>query len=126
MLLLVAGTVAVLFLLALLVPLTNSTPSNPSWLDRVEDLYFNLKFALSLYRQQGKGNSCISNLKQIEGAKAAWALESKKTNSDIPNATDIYGPTNYIWNVLKCPAGGKYWIGRIDQKPRCSFPGHTL
>jgi hypothetical protein len=122
-LLLVAGTVAVFLLLALLRPLTYSTSSNPSWLDRVENLYFNLKFAIAWYRQPGNGNSCIANLKQMDGAKATWALENKKTNSDIPTTNELYGVMNY---APVCPRGGIYTLGRVDERVRCSIPGHTL
>jgi len=120
-----AGTLGVLLLLALLVPQTDSTSSNRGWLDRVDYLYFKVKYAL-WKRGRGNGNSCIGNLKQIDGAKATWALENKKTNSDIPSATELYGATNYIQNVPECHAGGTYRIGRIDQRPRCSIPGHTI
>jgi hypothetical protein len=63
---------------------------------------------------------------QIDGAKATWALENKKTYSEIPTETDLYGPTNYIRDIPYCPAVGHYTIGRIDQKPRCSFPPHQF
>jgi len=71
---------------------------------------------------------CITNLKQIDGAKATWALENKKSNTDIPTATEL---SNYItdsfilWDEM-CPGGGKYVIGSVQQKPLCSLPGHTL
>ncbi|SRR6266498_4362019 len=70
--------------------------------------------------------TCIANLKQIDGAKATWAVENKKANSDIPNATELYGTNAYIRDEPLCPAGGKYVIGSAQQKPRCSSQGHTL
>jgi len=35
-------------------------------------------------RAASQKNACIANLKQIDGAKATWALEQKKNNSDHP------------------------------------------
>ena len=71
-------------------------------------------------------NACVANLKMIDAAKATWALENKKTISDIPASTDLYGTNAYIRDEPKCPLGGKYAIGSVQQKPRCSVPGHTL
>ncbi len=72
------------------------------------------------------GSACIGNLKQLDGAKATWALENKKVNSDIPTPTDLFGITNYIRVPDLCPGGGTYRIGRVSVKPSCSLPGHTL
>jgi hypothetical protein len=71
-------------------------------------------------------NACIANLKCIDGAKATWALENKRTLTDVPTATDLYGTNAYIRDEPTCPAGGKYLLGSVQQKPRCSMPGHTL
>lgn len=65
-------------------------------------------------------NACIANLKQVEGAKATWALENKKNNADTPLTTDLYGANLYIRDEPKCPAGGAYTIGAVDTKPTCS------
>ena len=40
-----------------------------------------------------KKTVCITNLKQIDGAKATWALENKKSDTDIPTAAEL---SNYI------------------------------
>lgn len=80
-------------------------------------------------RQASQKNACIANLKQIEGAKASWALENKKNNSDTPNTTDLYGTTNYIRDEPKCPGGGTYNLNQVDAKPTCSLAasqGHAL
>ncbi len=57
-------------------------------------------------RQNSQTNACIANLKQIEGAKANWALENKKTSSSTPGATDLYGASAYISRTPECPGGG--------------------
>jgi hypothetical protein len=73
-------------------------------------------------------NSCIANLKIIEGAKATWALESEKLPEDIPLPEDLYGVTKYFPAAPDCPDGGIYTLGRVDQKPMCSLrdKGHLL
>jgi len=71
---------------------------------------------------------CIDNLKQIEGAKANWAMEQKKTNSDTPVDTEWYGSTAYIRTAPSCPGNGTYSINQVDAKPTCTLSasdGHT-
>ena len=70
--------------------------------------------------------ACIANLKQIDGAKATWALENKKTAADIPTASDLYGSTKYIRDEPVCPTGGAYTINAGGIKPSCSIPNHQL
>ena len=80
-------------------------------------------------RTSSQKNACIANLKQIEGAKATWALENKKTSADTPGTGDLYGTTNYIRDEPKCPGGGTYGLNAVDTKPTCSLStsqGHNL
>jgi prepilin-type N-terminal cleavage/methylation domain-containing protein len=77
-------------------------------------------------RQSSQTNACINNLRQIEGAKATWALENKKTGSATPTATDLYGTDKYIRETPACPAGGTYTIAAIDTKATCNITGHSL
>ena len=80
-------------------------------------------------RQASQKNACIANLKQIDGAKATWALEMKKNNADTPTTSDLYGSTNYIRDEPKCPGGGTYTLNAVDTKPACSLATaqlHTL
>ena len=71
-------------------------------------------------------NSCIMNLKQIEGAKNAWVIETHKTTNDVPTLTDLVGGSGYIREMPKCSMGGVYTLRRVGEKPTCSVPGHTL
>jgi hypothetical protein len=71
-------------------------------------------------------NSCIANLKQLEGAKDTWALEHGKQKEDIPNWNDIIGEKAYIWRMPECPRGGTYTLGPVAERPRCSIPEHVL
>ena len=79
-------------------------------------------------RTASQTNACIANLKQIEGAKANWALEQKKTSTDTPTEADLYGANRYIARTPICPGGGSYTINAVDTAPTCSLSpsGHFL
>ena len=77
-------------------------------------------------RTASQKNACIANLKQIDGAKATWALENKKVNTDTPAATELYGSSNYIRDTPGCPGGGTYTMNDVQTKPTCTVSGHTL
>jgi len=81
-------------------------------------------------RTTAQKNSCIANLKQIDGAVQQWALEQKKV------ATDTYSLTSAeIKAYMKgsrlpdCPGSGTYAAGaNVSASPKCSLSslGHTL
>ena len=80
-------------------------------------------------RARAQQNACIANLKQIDGAKNTWAMEQKKTSTDTPSATDLYGASNYIRDEPACPSNGTYTFEQVQLKPTCSEGanlGHTL
>ena len=82
-------------------------------------------------RTASQRSACVANMKQIDGAKATWALEMKKLGTDSPSAGDLYGPTLYIRQAPTCPAnGGTYTINVVDTKPACpnvaTLTDHTL
>ena len=72
-------------------------------------------------RTASQRNACIANLKQIDGAKATWALEEKKHNVDVPGDADLFGATRYIRDKPDCPANGVYTLQQVDVKPTCSL-----
>jgi hypothetical protein len=76
-------------------------------------------------RQSAQKNACVSNLRQIEGAKQQWALENKKTDSDTPSREDL---VPYLANKQfpVCPAGGTYTLNRLADPPQCSHEDHAL
>lgn len=80
-------------------------------------------------RKTSATNPCLNNLRQIEGAKQQWALENGVSTNAYPSWKDI-GP--YIGSgtnvILRCPDGGTYTLGRVDEPPRCStgLPWHKL
>ena len=77
-------------------------------------------------RTASQKNACIANLKQIDGAKATWALEQKKNNADTPVDTELFGATAYIRDTPVCPGGGTYSLLAVDTKPTCNIALHTL
>jgi len=79
-------------------------------------------------RAASQKNACIANLKQIEGATATWALETKAAIGAAPATTDLYGSTNYIRIEPECPGGGTYTLAAVTGRPTCSLTaeGHVL
>jgi prepilin-type N-terminal cleavage/methylation domain-containing protein len=77
-------------------------------------------------RKKAQKQACISTLKAIEGAKANWALDMKKSDSDVPTDADLFGADKYIETKPSCPAGGTYNLGAVREKPTCSIPDHVL
>jgi prepilin-type N-terminal cleavage/methylation domain-containing protein len=79
-------------------------------------------------RTQSQKNACIENLRQVFYAKATWAMENKKSTTDTPTASDLYGSALYIREEPTCPAtGNAYSILGMGLKPTCtSVPDHTL
>ena len=77
-------------------------------------------------RKSAQKTACITNLKTIEGAKAIWALEMKKTDTDVPTDGDLFGNDKNIKEKPSCPAGGTYDLKAVSEKPTCSIPEHTL
>jgi hypothetical protein len=66
--------------------------------------------------------TCLNNLRQIEAAKSAWALEDGKSVGDIPTAEALilYLPGG-VFPV--CPSGGTYTIGAVGTPASCSVHG---
>ncbi len=68
-------------------------------------------------------NSCINNLRQLDGAKWTWAAEHRKATNDVPTWQDL---KPYLRQRLVCPKGGTYTIGSVGATPTCSISGHVL
>jgi len=70
-------------------------------------------------------DTCVANLRAIQTAKAAWALEGGKTAADVPTDQDllVYFPGGAF---PTCPGGGAYTIGAVGTAPTCSVAGHVL
>ncbi len=72
-------------------------------------------------------NACISNLREIDGAKEQWALENHKVDTDTPTDNDLR-PYLRSHALPDCPGGGSYTIGVMNADPTCSLSaqGHTM
>lgn len=75
-------------------------------------------------RTQAQTQACIANLKQIEGAKQVYALDTGVASTVTPASADL-APT-YIKRWPTCPAKGTYTISNIDTAPTCTITGHVL
>lgn len=73
-------------------------------------------------------NTCINQLRVIDGAKQQWASKEQKTNGPV-TWNDILP---YLWRdpksteIPQCPKKGSYTLGSIGELPSCSIPGHKL
>lgn len=80
-------------------------------------------------RETSRKNACINNLRQIDGAKQQWALETSAAPSATPRSADLYGPSSYIKVAPSCPANGTYTIDDLATAPSCNLggsQGHVL
>jgi len=67
---------------------------------------------------------CINNARNIESAKAEWAHNIGATNGAEVTWNDI---APFLKNGLpKCPEGGTYQLGRVDEPVLCSIANHRL
>ena len=91
-------------------------------------------------RTTAQMNGCINNLRQIDGAKQQWALETKQLSTATPVETDIdpyLGRSGSAATVI-CPAAGaggtfgsSYTINSVSVPPVCKIVpanpnGHIL
>ena len=77
-------------------------------------------------REASQKNACIANLRQLDGAKQTWALETKQISSASPAASELYGATLYIRDTPLCPAAGAYVLNVVSEKPTCNITGHAF
>lgn len=75
-------------------------------------------------RQTAQKNACINNLRQIDGAKEQWALESNAGAGATVVDAAVEG---YIKGGRPpCPATGVYTYGILGANPTCSVALHVL
>ena len=72
-----------------------------------------------------QANTCLNNLRIIEGAKDQWALENKKGVDDAVSAQVLLP---YLKNnaLPACPQRGVYTPNAVGALATCSVPGHVL
>jgi prepilin-type N-terminal cleavage/methylation domain-containing protein len=74
-------------------------------------------------RQTSQANACINNMRQVDGAKQQWALETRQATNATPSYAAI---SPYLRNAVTCPSGGStatfassYTMGNVSEKPVC-------
>jgi prepilin-type N-terminal cleavage/methylation domain-containing protein len=82
-------------------------------------------------RESAQTNSCINNLRQIDGAKQQWALETRQQGGATPVVTDIddyLGRGTAAVTSMACPSGGatatfasSYTINAVTNPPACQI-----
>ena len=75
--------------------------------------------------EKSRCETCVINLKNIEGAKVRWAAEHRKLSTETPSNDDLFGKGKYIRDILVCPSGGTYSLNPVDDRPTCSVAGHS-
>ena len=79
-------------------------------------------------RETAQMNACINNLRQIDGAKQQWALETRQSANATATFSDIDDylgrGTGATANDIKCPSGGtsytdSYTTGALNEAPTC-------
>lgn len=66
---------------------------------------------------------CLERLHRIARAKEHWAMRFGKTKGDIVTAEDIAEYMKDGTNAFSCPGTGRYDLGGVGEKPRCSVHG---
>lgn len=67
---------------------------------------------------EAAANSCVHNLRQLEGAQQQWALEHDHTNA-VPTWAEL---TPYLRGGRRpvCAQGGTYHLSRGGEQPTCT------
>lgn len=84
-------------------------------------------------RERARTNTCINNLRLIDGAKQQWASEHNKTATDTPDETSLvpYIGRPGSQNLPKCADGAApYVLNDLKTPPECpnsaTYPNHYL
>ncbi|HWD91894.1 MAG TPA: prepilin-type N-terminal cleavage/methylation domain-containing protein [Verrucomicrobiae bacterium] len=89
-------------------------------------------------RETARKNTCINNLRLIDGAQQQWALETGALSTATPalSSLKVYlgrggnGSINGTGQgAVKCPSGGSYTASPVSTAPTCTLSasnGHKL
>jgi len=88
-------------------------------------------------RTTSQTNACINNLRQIDGAKQEWALETKQPSTATPSEAAVGAYLGRAASTvgISCPASGSagtfassYTISQINVAPLCKIvpAAHSL
>jgi len=84
-----------------------------------------LKVQSQVIQLRDQQAACINNLRQIDGAKQQFALESQKQRGALVSTEDLapYFPNKAM---PTCPGGGVYTLNPVGLNPICNVSGHVL
>ena len=87
-------------------------------------------------REIARRNSCINNLRLLDGAKQTWALESKAAPTSTPGEASVaaylgHGGQTYgslLSAGLYCPdqPAVTYTMGTVAESPSCTYGNQHL
>lgn len=75
--------------------------------------------------KKSQQQACAVNRKNIDGAKAVWALDHRQPPEAVPADADLFGEGSYIEHKPGCLAGGDYALNAVREKCTCSLPVHV-
>jgi prepilin-type N-terminal cleavage/methylation domain-containing protein len=78
-------------------------------------------------RERSHVSICLNNLRNIDGAKAQYAMDARlSTGDDVPdNELDPY--LKPVFAQMEEPSGGNYTVNKVGTDPICSIGGeHEL
>ena len=85
-------------------------------------------------RTTSQMNACINNLRQIDGAKQQWALETKQQSTASPTDVEVGGYLGRAGSTagVVCPSGGaaadftsSYTVNIVSTAPACKILAAT-
>lgn len=93
-----------------------------------------MSVAIPNYLKSGKAasrNTCILNLRQIDGAMEQWAMDNNISEGSVPSPSQEDSIYNYIdGGKPVCPSSGEYTLHAVNSRPQvtCSREdeGHKL
>ena len=77
------------------------------------------------YRKTSQATACVSNLKQIQGAKEQFLLAGNAAGEGGITLANLCGNDKYLKVTPTCPANGTYAVGADGTDPSCTI-GKTL
>lgn len=74
-------------------------------------------------RTNARRNTCINNLRLIQGAKDQYALENNQSDTVTPGTADLspyFKSTQISAGLPREPIGGSYTVNAVSANPTCS------
>jgi prepilin-type N-terminal cleavage/methylation domain-containing protein len=72
-------------------------------------------------RATSSKRACQEIMRELDLAKAHWAMENHMPESATPTMADLMP---YLKRTPLCPSGGDYNLGTVGELTRCSLPEH--